>query len=118
MAGELRDRFEGYELQDFEVQQVENSAPAVWIARGAATVNRVPDSFDCRWISEDPEGRSGFEDNGRVAPPLRAEYLGRIGVITESRRGLRATQMNSDGPRSPDLVIMWSSSEVKISVIS
>ena len=62
VAGELRDRFEGYELQDFEVQQVENSAPAVWIARGAATVNGVPGSFECRWISENSEGRSGFGD--------------------------------------------------------
>jgi hypothetical protein len=60
VAGDLRDRFDGYELEDFEVQQVENSAPAVWIARGTATVNGTPGSFECRWVSEDPEGRSGF----------------------------------------------------------
>lgn len=62
VAGELWDRFEGHELQDFEVRQVENSAPAVWIARGSATVNGVPGAFECRWISEEPEGRSGFGD--------------------------------------------------------
>lgn len=60
IAGELRGLFEGFDLADFYIEQIENSAPAVWTARGVARVNDSPGTFECRWIAEDEDGNPGY----------------------------------------------------------
>lgn len=61
LAGEIRDRFEGFELGKYAIQQIENSAPAVWLVRGTARINDSEGTFECRWMGEDEDGKSAFE---------------------------------------------------------
>ena len=60
MAGRLHEAFEGFDLSDFRVTEMENTAPAIWLSRGDATVNDTPGSFECRWIVEEPDGSFGY----------------------------------------------------------
>ena len=60
MAGQLREAFDGFVLSGFRVIELENTAPAIWLSRGEATVNESPGTFECRWILEEPDGSSGY----------------------------------------------------------
>ena len=60
MAGELREVFEGFVLSESRVTELENTAPAIWLSRGEATVNDSPGTFECRWTVEEADGRSGY----------------------------------------------------------
>ena len=60
VAGRLREVFEGFDLSEFRVTELEHNAPAIWLARGEATVNDEPGSFECRWIIEEPDGSAGY----------------------------------------------------------
>ena len=60
IAGQLRDDFGGYILSDFRVTELENTAPAIWVSRGEATVNDVLGTFECRWTIEEVDGRFGY----------------------------------------------------------
>ena len=60
IAGQLRQAFDGYDLSEFLVTELENTAPAVWMSRGRAKVNDSPGIFECRWISEQPDGSFGY----------------------------------------------------------
>lgn len=59
-AGELRDLFDGFRLDDFKINEIENTAPAIWLARGTASVNGKPGDFECRWVSEDRAGQIAY----------------------------------------------------------
>jgi len=61
-AGEMRELFDGFTLTDFDVAEVENSAPAIWLSRGTATVNGESGTFECRWLIEDDDGNLGYGD--------------------------------------------------------
>ena len=56
MAGQLRKDFEGSVLSEFRVTELENTAPAIWVSRGEATVNGTPGTFECRWTIEEADG--------------------------------------------------------------
>ena len=56
MAGQLRKDFEGFVLSDFRVTEMENTALAIWVSRGEATVNGTPGTFECRWTMEEADG--------------------------------------------------------------
>ena len=60
MAGRLRESFEGFVLSEFRVTELENTAPAIWLSRGEATVSNSPGIFECRWIVEEADGSSGY----------------------------------------------------------
>ena len=60
MAGRLREVFEGFVLSEFRVTELENTAPAIWLSRGEATVNDSPGTFECRWIVEEADGSFGY----------------------------------------------------------
>lgn len=60
MAGRLRQLFEGFVLSEFRVTELDNTAPAIWLSRGAATVNGVRGTFECRWIIEEADGSPGY----------------------------------------------------------
>ena len=60
MAGQLRRDFEHFVLSEFRVTELENTAPAIWLSRGEATVNGIPGNFECRWIMEAADGGFGF----------------------------------------------------------
>ena len=60
MAGRLRAVFEGFVLSEFRVTELENTAPAIWLSRGEATVNDLPGTFECRWIVEEADGSFGY----------------------------------------------------------
>ena len=60
MAGQLREAFDGYDLSGFRVTELENTAPAIWLSRGEATVNDLPGTFECRWIIEEADGSLGY----------------------------------------------------------
>ena len=60
LAGELRQAFDGFTLTEFEIAELENSAPAIWLTRGTAVVNGDSGTFECRWLSEEENGDSGF----------------------------------------------------------
>ena len=60
MAGQLRETFDGFVLSEFRVTELENTAPAIWLSRGEATVNESPGTFECRWTLEEPDGGSGY----------------------------------------------------------
>jgi hypothetical protein len=60
VAGLLRSRFDGFLLTQFEVTELENDAPAIWLTRGTATVNGEIGAFECRWILEEDDGTTGF----------------------------------------------------------
>ncbi len=56
LAGEMRARFDTSELTEFEITDIENCAPVIWVVRGTATVNGRGGLFECRWIFEDGDG--------------------------------------------------------------
>lgn len=60
LAGELREDFDGCDLSEFEVIELENSAPALWLTRGTAVMNGKHGLFECRWRLEEQDGNSGF----------------------------------------------------------
>ena len=60
MAGRLREVFGGFTLSEFRVTEVENTAPAIWLSTGEATVNDSPGTFECRWIVEEADGSFGY----------------------------------------------------------
>ena len=60
IAGRLREVFEGFVLSEFRVTEMENTAPAIWLSRGEATVNDSPGTFECRWTVEEADGHFGY----------------------------------------------------------
>ena len=66
MAGQLRDDFDGFVLSDFRVTEVENTAPAIWVSKGEATVNDTPGTFECRWAMEEADGTLEFGSDSAV----------------------------------------------------
>ena len=60
MAGRLREVFEGFDLSEFRVTDLENTAPAIWLSRGEATVNDSLGTFECRWTVEEADGSFGY----------------------------------------------------------
>lgn len=62
-AGEARERFSPFQLADFEISEIENSAYAVWIARGKATVNDDRVDLTVRWVLQTDEGRPPVGSN-------------------------------------------------------
>ena len=60
MAGRLRGVFECFTLSEFRVTELENTAPAIWLSRGEATVNDSPGTFECRWTLEEADGGFGY----------------------------------------------------------
>ena len=60
MAGQLREAFDGFVLSEFRVTELENTAPAIWLSRGEATVNESPGTFECRWTLEENDGGFGY----------------------------------------------------------
>ena len=60
LAGELKDRFSFFDLEDFEVLDVAHQGPVIWIARGTATVRGDSGSFECRWVREDEAGKAAL----------------------------------------------------------
>lgn len=66
IAGRLRKQFDGFDLSEYEITELENSAPAIWLARGTATVNGNAGTFECRWLVEEPDGTFGFGSDSAV----------------------------------------------------
>ena len=60
MAGQLREAFHGFDLSEFRVTELENTAPAIWLSSGEATVNDSPGTFECRWTLEEADGGFGY----------------------------------------------------------
>ena len=60
LAGELREVFDSCDLTEFEVAELEHCAPAIWLTRGTAVMNGSEGTFECRWLLEDADGKSGF----------------------------------------------------------
>ena len=60
LAGELREDFEFCNLTEFEIDELEHRAPAIWLTRGTAVMNGSRGTFECRWLLEDADGKSGF----------------------------------------------------------
>ncbi len=60
MAGQLREAFDGFVLSEFRVTELENTAPAIWLSRGEASVNESPGTFECRWTLEEADGGFGY----------------------------------------------------------
>ena len=60
MAGRMREVFEGFALSVFRVTELENTAPAIWLSRGEATMNDTLGTFECRWTMEEADGRFGY----------------------------------------------------------
>ena len=60
MAGQVREVFDGFMLSEFRVTELENTAPAIWVSRGEATVNGTPGTFECRWTIEEADGSFGY----------------------------------------------------------
>ena len=60
MAGQLREAFDVFVLSEFRVTELENTAPAIWLSRGEATVNDSPGTFECRWTIGEADGGFGY----------------------------------------------------------
>ena len=60
MAGRLCKVFEGFVLSEFRVTELENTAPAIWLSRGEATMNDSPGTFECRWTVEEADSSLGY----------------------------------------------------------
>ena len=60
LAGELRRDFEFCNLTEFAIDELEHHAPAIWLTRGTAVMNGSRGTFECRWLLEDAEGKSGL----------------------------------------------------------
>lgn len=56
----MRALFGDFELTDFEIAEIEHSAPVISIVRGTATVNGRGGTFECRWIRQTDDGGSAF----------------------------------------------------------
>ena len=66
IAGRLREDFEGFVLSEFRVTDLENTAPAIWLSRGEATVNGTPGTFECRWVVEKADGGFGYHSDSAL----------------------------------------------------
>ena len=66
MPGRLRKDFEGFVLSEFRVTELENTAPAIWISRGEATINDSPGTFECRWTVEEANGGFGYGSDSEL----------------------------------------------------
>ena len=66
LAGEMRGIFEFFDLTEFEITELENKAPVIWIARGTAVVNGKTGAFECRWTREIDDG--GFDERFDTSP--------------------------------------------------
>ena len=66
MAGQLREAFDGFVLSEFRVTELENTAPAMWLSRGEATVNDSPGTFECRWTVVQADGSFGYGSNSAL----------------------------------------------------
>ena len=42
------------------MQELANTAPAIWVSRGEATVNDSLGTYECRWTVEEADGSSGY----------------------------------------------------------
>ena len=71
MAGQLRRIFDVFDLSEFRVTELENTAPVIWLSRGEATVNEWPGTFECRWILEEPDGTHGWYGSDSAVWRLR-----------------------------------------------
>lgn len=60
IAGQLRETFDGFVLSEFRITELKNTAPAIWVSRGEATLNGIHGSFECRWITEEADGTPGY----------------------------------------------------------
>ena len=60
MAGQLHEAFDGFVLSEFRVTELENTAPAIWLSRGAAILNDSTGTFECRWTVEEADGSFGY----------------------------------------------------------
>ena len=60
LAGRMREIFEGFVLSEFRVQELENTAPAIWVSRGEATVNDSLGTYECRWTVEEADRSFGY----------------------------------------------------------
>ena len=60
MAGQVREVFDDFVVSEFRVTEIENTAPAIWLSRGEATVNGSPGTFNCRWTLAEADGSSGY----------------------------------------------------------
>lgn len=60
IAGLLRKRFTPFDLQSWNIAELVNQAPAIWLARGEARVNDQQGSIECRWMIEDEKGDLAF----------------------------------------------------------
>lgn len=60
IAGRLRERFDNFNLSSFQVAELENSVPAIWVTRGEAMVNDRLGRFECRWTIEEADGSLGW----------------------------------------------------------
>ena len=65
-AGQLREVFYGFSLSEFHVGELENTAPAIWLSRGEATVNGSKGAFECRWIVEEADGSPGYDSDSAL----------------------------------------------------
>ena len=66
VAGRMREVFEGFTLSEFRVTDLENTALAIWLSRGEATVNDTPGTFECRWTVEETDGSFGYGSNSAL----------------------------------------------------
>ena len=66
IAGEMRRKFSGHNLDQYQVTEVDSTTNNVWQINGTATVNDVPGTFGCRWAVQMPDGRTGTP--GDVGP--------------------------------------------------
>lgn len=73
LAGEMRELFNAFELTDFAITDIENSAPVIWLARGTATVNDEHGSFECRWLLQDIDGNPAL---GKTSGEWRLVFCG------------------------------------------
>ena len=67
MAGLLRGAFAGFVLSEFRVTELENTAPAIWLSRGEATMNDSPGTFECRWTVEEADGSFGYGSDSALS---------------------------------------------------
>ena len=65
-AGQLRDVFYGFSLSEFHVSELENTALAIWLSKGVATVNGLTGTFECRWIVEEADGSFGYDSDSAL----------------------------------------------------
>ena len=64
LAGELKELFGAFTLEDFEMCDVVHQAPALRLVHGTATVNGQRGSFECRWTFENEDGKVMLPSEG------------------------------------------------------